>query len=170
LPIQPGEAIVFRRKGRRMKKTALRIAGALTVTLLLAGCGERSDQPGVQEAYEDATATIREAAEESGEVLSGVWDDVADFSAERKDELISAMKNGYAKLSDQAGPLADKAGDAGSAAAERFRRTGDTFQEQLKKAGDASADAWDATKDGLAKGWAEVTEAFEQLRQKAGAD
>ena len=89
---------------------------------------------------------------------------------ESKNVLIAAMKNGYAKLSEQAGPLADKAGDAGSAAAERFRQTGDTFQEQLKKAGDASADAWDTTKDGLAKGWAEVTDAFEQLRQKAGAD
>jgi hypothetical protein len=77
------------------------------------------------------------------------------------------MQKGYDDLKTKANALENDADDASDETAAEFNEAAEAFEGQLEKAGDASADAWDATKDGVQEAWNNLVEAYDELKAEA---
>ena len=149
-----------------MKKHTLTTLPVL-LALFLGGCEKPVDEQ-AGEAYDNTTDAVTEAAEQTGDTLANAWDDVAGYTAKKKDDFVSALEDGYEGMKQRASQWSDDSPDISEQAKEQFQEAGEAFQTALDNAGEASGDAWDSTKETVGEAWNNLRNAYDNLREEAG--
>src|SRR5213082_2929554 len=115
----------------------LTILGA--TALVMAGCTKHDRA--------DATASVKEAARETQAALAGAWDDVKNFTYEKRSDFSSKAKTMQAQAEVQVSQVRAnyseaKASASRKAAMEELKNSEADYKAKLDALGHASADTW----------------------------
>jgi hypothetical protein len=136
------------------------LAGAL-VLASFSGC-TKQDQQKVGD-------TIKNSYDDSKAALAKAWDNVKDYSFDKRDEFTANAKALAAKAEVQVSEARAnfseaKASASRKAAMEELKNAEADYKEKLKALGNATADTWDVAKKNVMLAWDRLQAAYYKAR------
>jgi hypothetical protein len=143
----------------RLSSTAF--AAVVLSTAAFSGC-TKQDQQNVGD-------TVKNAYEESKAGLAKAWDNVKDYSFEKRDDFNASAKALSAKMDAQLSEVRAnfseaKASASRKAAMEQLKNAEADFKEKTEALGTATADTWDSAKKNVMLAWDRLEEAYHKAR------
>jgi len=128
-----------------MKSPVLSSLIIASAGLLIAGCN-RSDSD-ARTAANDTGSAVESGASQLSAATSNAWDEVKDYSYDRREELADRIERNYDNL---------RATVNDRSAKERLDEAGDRLREAAREVRVATRDNWDDAKDKLRAAWNDV--------------
>jgi hypothetical protein len=118
--------------------------------LIVAGCNKHDRA--------DASASVQSVARDTQAALAGAWDDVKNFTYDKRNDFTSKAKTMEAQAEVQVSQVRAnyseaKASASRKAAMEELKNSEADYKAKLEALGHASADTWDAAKNNVVLAW-----------------
>ena len=141
--------------------------------LLPCGCSKNDD---AANAVQSAKSSIKETAGEVKARTVATWDEVMDYTYDRRVDFVAEVNRMGSKLDDEAGSLSAKRPALSEAAAKDRDRAVKALAEaradlksKLVDLGNATSDTWADAKEKVAQAWRRVEAAYENLKSGAAS-
>jgi DNA anti-recombination protein RmuC len=140
-------------------RSAWRIAAACAALFVMAGCGERSEQPQTAPSAADVKKEAREAMESA-----------SDFAAAQRRQLVERARQSVQEVDrdledarETLGQLPDQARERLQEAIARAERAKEDLDDEVDDLQQASADRWKASQERLSAALDELKEARSEI-------
>ena len=144
------------------RSTSLHFLAATGAALLaLAGCNKHDRA--------EATAKVQAAARQTEAALTGAWNDVKNFTFEKRDVFNAKAKSLSAQADVQVSELRAnyseaKASASRRAAMEELKNSEADYKAKLDALGHASADTWDEAKNNVILAWDKLQASYRKAK------
>lgn len=147
----------------RIWKLALLSTPALS--LIMSGCGDKSEADAVEQAGEAVRETGQMVAEKSKEA----WNDLRDATYDERREVQAFLTDSANTVKSEVSSLMTKV-DAKSSAAwdsakSNYLAAQAEFDAQLSELGQSTEENWDQAKDSAEKAWEKLKDALAELKK-----
>ena len=120
---------------------------------------------------EQASFRAERAADNTREALSDTWDNIKDYTYEKREDFADSAKAMSSRLEAESAELRAEVSGAQASASrkaawEEFKSSQADFDDKVDALGQASSDTWDQAKDEVKAAWERVEAAY----HKAVAD
>lgn len=144
---------------RRLVTATLLTASVLTVGLVGCSKNDRSD----------ASATAKEAYNDSKSAMSNAWDSVKTFSFDRRNDFTSNAKALSARMEAEMSDLRAnyseaKASASRKAAMAELKNSEADYKNKVDALGNATAATWDSAKQNVIASWDHLQAAYQKAR------
>ncbi len=137
-------------------KTMFAFIPLVAVLVVGSGCGQRERSEDQEELYEKRVTIEQHRYQALTDAMAETWAEVADFSAEQRDDFVSAMEAAYASMQEQSAEMVDVSADLVEEANEAFRA-------QLLLAADATAEGWEQARDAVGDAWKALKKQYKEI-------
>lgn len=117
----------------------------------------------------DASSKVKEVAHDTKEAISDGWDNVKDYTFDKRNDFSAQSKALSARMDAQVSELRANYSEAQASASRKaamneLKNSEADYKEKLSALGNATADTWDAAKNNVILAWDKLEASYKKAR------